>query len=194
MEDIEILRKFIDDDPTAWTKIYEMFYRMVWFRIRRDVSNRADVDELANDVFMKIMGNCNGIDTMNKLKALLRTTAKNVTIDYYRKQQTGKIIKTEEYDSIAESFDSQEINKIYENDELLIQEINKQPKQRKKIILYKLDGYTVKEIAEKLMLSEWTVYNHLKAVKKDLKEKFGDQLKNYGLLMLLVFLWQSLLH
>ena len=198
MREYNILEKFRENDPVAWNKIYKMFYRMVWYIISNDVSNRADVEEMANDVFLKIKDKCNDIETMDQLKALLFTVTTNLTIDYSRRQKTRKMIKTEEYDSIVGSFNDYEQNKFYENNaeqvELVLQEIYKQPEQRQKVVLLFLEGYAIKEIAEKLGISVSTVHNHKSDVIKDLKEKIGDQLKNYGLLLLLIFFLQALYH
>jgi RNA polymerase sigma factor (sigma-70 family) len=194
----EILEKFRANDTIAWTKIYEIFYRTLWYYILRYVSNRSDAEELLNDVFLKIKDNCNGIETMDQLKAKLIVIAKNLIIDYSRRQKTRKNIKTEEYDSIEESLNDHERNKFYERNveqaELILQEIYKQPEQRKTVVLLFWEGFTANEIAGKLGISESTVYNHRLAAKKDLKEKLGDQFNNYGLLLLLIFLLQTLFH
>jgi RNA polymerase sigma-70 factor (ECF subfamily) len=198
MTEKEILEKFRANDPAAWNKVYNMFYRMVWYMISKDVPNHADAEELANDVFLRIKDKCSRIETMDELKAFLLMVTINMVKDYFKKQKTRKIIKTEEYDAIEESLNDYEKNKFYENNtektELALREIYKQPEQRQNVILLLLEGLTTKQIAEKLGISESTVYNHKAAAIKDLKEKLGDQFRNFGLLLLLVLFLQSLLH
>jgi len=194
----EILEKFRANDPAAWNFIYKMFYGMVWYIISRNVPNRYDAEELANDVFLRIKDKCNDIKTMGEFKAFLSTVTINIVKDYFKKQKTRKIIKTEEYDSTMESLNDYEQNKFYEikaeQVALVLQEIYKQPKKRQNVILLLLEGFSSKQVAEKLGISESTVNNHRAAAIKDLKEKLGDQFKNYGLLLLLVMFLQTLIH
>jgi RNA polymerase sigma-70 factor, ECF subfamily len=192
MNECKIIQKFKNNESGAWSILYKRFSRLVGYTISRFVPVSSDVDELINDVFIKARDYCEGKKTFGEFKALLYTVARTLAIDHLKKLK----LKTEELDSWIEAINNDEKYHLCQNKaeetELIYNEIAKQPRKRRKVYQLILEGYTIKEIAEELKISESTVHSHKQQVEKDLKDKFGGQSKNNHLPLVIVFILQIL--
>jgi RNA polymerase sigma-70 factor, ECF subfamily len=77
-----------NNDPTAFTYLYRLYFSQVFTFISFRVSNREDAEDLANTVFEKALG---AIDRYRpkpaQFSTWLYTIAKNCIIDHYRKRR-----------------------------------------------------------------------------------------------------------
>jgi RNA polymerase sigma factor (sigma-70 family) len=182
MTDTEILEKLITNDPTAWSMIHERFKRLVISEIQKKVTNPLDAEELLNDVFVKLQHNCEEVKSIEILKARLFIVINSVTIDYLRKLNLGKNIRTENYDEIEKEIRDESNHYYQENTDTMdniYNEVNNQPPERRRVYLFLLEGLKPKDIAKEMGISQSTVYSHKSAVEKDLINKLGPKARKY---------------
>ncbi len=88
-EDIKTIAvRASDNDPTAFTYLYRLYFSQVFTFINFRVSSREDAEDLTNAVFEKALG---AIDRYRpkpaQFSTWLYTIAKNCIIDHYRKRR-----------------------------------------------------------------------------------------------------------
>ncbi len=134
--------------------------------------------EITNDTFLKFFGTIQKLDVTISLKAWLRKIAVNTAIDYYRKNKkfqnhlevTGELVLPS--------------NSGYALDDLALQDIldiiSRLPEDFKMVFnLYEVEGFSHKEIAEQLGISESSSRVYLTRAKVKLRELVHFHLNDY---------------
>jgi RNA polymerase sigma-70 factor (ECF subfamily) len=130
--------------------------------------NDMEGEEIVNDGFLKIFNNLHKYDFSKPFLAWIRVIFTNTGIDYYRKNQKKEnAINIEGYDFVEEE------TAIYEHisGEELLELIQKLPTSYRMVfVLYVVEGYSHKEIAEKLGIKEGTSKSNLQDARIKLQE------------------------
>mgnify|MGYP005870080691 CR=1 FL=1 len=139
-------------DPQAYSKVYDLYvdriYRFVYFK----VSRQEDAQDLTAEVFLKTWQYIVDGKQVKNLNALFYTIARNLVIDYYRKESRKEI--SLEQDIIQQQeikLDIDQVKKIdtkleYEKIEAKLHYLKDE--YREVIILRYVDGLNITEIAE----------------------------------------------
>lgn len=139
--------------------------------MQRMVKSPEIVDELLQDVFLKVWLNRADIDLSKSFTGWIFTVAQNVIYAYYRKLALDVKMQKHLLETFAEFYDQTEdyiFNK--EKISLLNEAIAKLPAQRKEIFkLCKIEGKSYQEAADILSLSASTVSNQLVSATKYIK-------------------------
>ena len=133
----------------------------------RYTSNREECEEMINDSFLKMFNNLSKYDTTKPFKGWLKTILINTAIDYYRKRQYQSYsIQIDDLE--IEDFNNDVISKI-STDEIM--KIVQQLPESYRIVflLHVVEGFTHKEIAEKLQIGEGTSKSNLRDARKKLQ-------------------------
>ena len=136
----------------------------------RYLSQKEDSEDIVEDIFVKVYFK---IDKFNKEKGSFKTwiyrIAKNTI---YNKLKERKIKKISYIDLYT---DDKDVEKKYENDEIIQNAINKLKKEYKMVILlYYSKGLKYKEISEILNIPQNTVKTRLRRAKEILKNELKD--------------------
>lgn len=91
IEKIKKARK--EERDTLLEEIYNEYYKLVCFIISRYIENNLDIEELANDVFVKFFQNIYSI--RSSIKYYLTTTAKNISLNYLKRKKQNAICDDE---------------------------------------------------------------------------------------------------
>jgi RNA polymerase sigma-70 factor (family 1) len=166
--DLIIFHSVKRGDLSAFEILFTKYYSQLCFYSFK-YTNRDDVaEEIVSDVFHILWEKKESIDIKISIKAYLYTITKNNSINYLNKKKqpldfnVGDKVLTNLTDSIHLSSTT-----IDKNDDFFMMsaKLNKLlaelPPQRKKILLLYREGFTPKEIAENLHLSEKTIRNTL---------------------------------
>jgi RNA polymerase sigma factor (sigma-70 family) len=134
--------------------------------------------EIVNDSFLKFFGSIKNFDEFQSVKSWLRRITVNTSIDFYRKNK--KIREQLEINEQTEVF--HEVNAIgnlaYED---LIALLNQLPDDQKLVFnLYEVEGYSHKEIAGRLKITESSSRVYLARAKAKLRELVHTHLKEYA--------------
>jgi RNA polymerase sigma-70 factor (ECF subfamily) len=152
----------------AQKALYETHYGALMGVCLRYASNRDDAQDILHEGFIKILNNIGRYQPGTSLLAWMRRIIVNTAIDYYRMQARRR---TEDLEA---AYDVQS----YEPDalsQLTVQEIigciqRLTPAYRSVFNLYVVDGYSHKEIADMLDITESTSRSNLVKARAKLKE------------------------
>ena len=168
--DIQILiRGCLENNRNAQERLYKRFYPVLMPLCVRYVRDRNDALEVLNDAFLKVFKQLSTYDTSKAMLATwMRRIVINTAIDHLRRQKT---IRDREMfpDHIEEpGIDNEAISKM--NGEELLRLIRQLPVTTRLVFnLYGIDGFSHREIAEMLGISEGTSRWHLSDARRQLK-------------------------
>lgn len=152
----------------VFEEIYNQYFNLVCFIIAKYVTNTMDVEELANEVFVKFYKRILTTEIL-QIKYYLISSAKNSALNYL--YQNKDIVEyNDDYTLLAK----EESNVEYQN---LIKEMQRflNEEQINIILLYNIYGYSFKEIASKYQSNEKTIktkyYRALKFFRKETKHE-----------------------
>lgn len=167
--------------------LFKKYYAFVSIAVLRLIADPETAEDIAQEVFMEIWKRRNALDIQISLKAYLRKTAVNKTLNYIRHQ---KNYKSEELSDQQFELHAPE-NTMVETNELqsLIEQAVEQLPERCKLVfkLSRLEEMSYQEIADKLDISVKTVENQIVKALKQLRETLRPFL-NGGLLSLVWWL------
>ena len=162
-----LIEACMENDPVAQKLLVEKYYAYAKSIGLRYASDPESAKEIVSDSFLKVFNNLNKYDHSQSFQTWLRAIVVNTAIDYYRKN----LKKLQEVTSeIPDRIDLNEdiLYRISAREILgLIQKLS--PAYRMVFSLYVLDGYTHKEIAEMLGISEGTSKSNLQDARKKLQ-------------------------
>ena len=146
-------------DVCAFNELFFNYYDKVFNFCQKFLFREADAEEITQEVFIVVWQNRKNIKCTTSFTSYLFGIAKNKIYNLYRSTVYAEsyinyiLLSDTEFDYVTEKdvlFN--ELNKIYED---LIQQL---PERRRKIfILSRKEGYTYRDIAQELNISENTV-------------------------------------
>jgi RNA polymerase sigma-70 factor, ECF subfamily len=147
------------ENASAQRALIKLYYGYVKSIALRYSSNNDLAAEILNDSFLKIFNNLHKYDEKQAFKGWLRTITVNTAIDYYRKN--SQLPDYEDLDNVHVADITEDAVSRISSEEILglVQKLS--PAYRMVFSLYVIDGYTHKEIAEKLGIKEGTSKSNL---------------------------------
>lgn len=158
----------------AFTELYDRYSAMLYGVICRIVNDRADAENLLQDVFVKIWNNLDTYDaSKGRLATWLLNIARNTAIDFIRSKVFIQRQKNQNIDSLV-SLPQQTPAMTMDTDTIgLKQIVERMSKNYREIIewLY-FDGYTQQEISDNFNLPLGTVKTRSRMALKELRTHF----------------------
>lgn len=175
----KLIQDVIKGKRKAQLELYRLCFSVLMSVCSRYKNNKEDAAFLANDAFLKILKNLNKYDEKNPFEAWIRRITINVVIDDYRKnkKRIGMFETVDEFDHTASEIKYfNEIDKEMGEEEVY-QCLLKLPLATRTVFsLFAIDGFSHKEISEKLEISLETSKWHMKEARKRLKVIVAKQL------------------
>jgi RNA polymerase sigma factor (sigma-70 family) len=164
------IEKLINNDRRAQLLLYEKCFSILMSVAIRYKNNEEDAKSLAISAFLKILTNIENYNPKIPFEAWIRRISINNAIDDFRKNQKRKDIV--EYKDEIKFEKNYTINE-YEY-EIRAEELNsillKLPKATNTVFnLFAIDGYSHKEISERIGITINTSKWHVKEARKKLK-------------------------
>lgn len=156
----------------AQRALVELYYGYVMSIALRYSSGTMDAEEILNDTFLKVFTNLHKYDDQQPFKAWLRSITVNTAIDAFRKRSItmDSLLPLEAAAGI--DFNEDIIQNLSAEEILaLVQSLS--PVYRMVFTLYAIEGYSHKEIAAKLGISEGTSKSNLRDARLRLQEKMA---------------------
>lgn len=157
----------VNNEKWAQKKIYEDHYPIMFPLCCRYSNNQEDALDIMHDGFIKVFRNMHRYQAGTSLNSWIKRIMVNTAIDFYRKRKRRR---TEDIDNaIAVSSDNVDVVSELSAQEILeaLQELS--PAYRSVFNLYIIEGYSHKEVAEKLGISESTSRSNLVKARSKLK-------------------------
>lgn len=166
------IEKLKNKDNEAFEYLYNNTKRLVFTVIIAIVKDYSTTEDLMQDTYIKMVENINSYDVKYKFTTWIATIARNTALDYYRKSKKQFSVDVTEneylfpktYNDAAEEYNTNYLLKILTDEE------------REVVMLYALDDFKHREIAEILNKPIGTItwlYNQ--AMKKLRKEHFDER-------------------
>jgi RNA polymerase sigma factor (sigma-70 family) len=169
-DDIQILvRGCLKNDRRAQEELYKRYYPAMMSLCLRYVRERSDAVEVMNDAWLKVFKKLSRYDAAKAaLYTWMRTIVINTALDALRKQKAIRSHEVQGIDEEATGIDNDAISKL-SGDELLGL-INQLPVTTRLVFnLYSIDGFSHREIAAMLGISDGTSRWHLSDARRQLK-------------------------
>lgn len=129
------------------------------------VGDRDLAQDVLQDSFIKIFDKIKGFNLVGSLEGWIRRIVSNTAIDYVRKQSRLQNYITEKEEIEDEVYEPNALQQLQTQD-VLIQVARLPDGARVVFNLYALEGYTHKEIAEKLNITEGTSKSQFNRARK----------------------------
>lgn len=191
LSDAEILLIAETDKRKAFELAFNQFWEPLYRKARRKVQDENAAKDLVQDVFIVLWGSFDKLKGNEMLLPYLYAVLRNKILKLFEKDEVRlryavKVSSAEE--NLEPSSHQLLLNK--ELRAVISKEIDKMPTRMKEIYILKKDkDFSIKEIAQKLSLSEQTVKNQLLSAYRRLKEG----LKHYGSSLCISFMLYLLL-
>lgn len=169
----KIVEGCLQSQRSARRELYDKYSKQMYSISLRYAKNREDADDIFQQAFYLIFKNLGQLKNPNALSGWVKTIFVNTAIDHNRKIDYSVQGNVEDYDKMEGGFYSNEALSKIGTDELvrLIQDL---PKAYRKVFnMYAIDGFTHREIAEKLSISEGTSKSNLHGARRILKKKIA---------------------
>ncbi|HIE27510.1 TPA: sigma-70 family RNA polymerase sigma factor [Candidatus Poribacteria bacterium] len=190
--DVDLMLKFQAGDVSAFEQLMHKHQKSVINTIYRFIGNRAEAEELAQEVFLKVYNSAQKYKPKAKFSTWLYKIVTNLCLNELRRRR----LETVPLDDLAEEIpplskggkrgdfiDAGQIppDIALEKNELVAlikKAVESLPeKQRMALILREYDGLSYKEIAEVMGCSVASVQSRLQRAKATLKEKLAFYVK-----------------
>lgn len=174
----DFIEACIAKERWAQKQLYEENYTLLLGVCHRYSSNQDDALDILHEGFIKILTNIHKYQPGTSLVAWMRRIMINTAIDYYRMQTRRRT------DDIETAFEVQS-NEPDALSKLTVQEIinciqQLSPAYRSVFNLYVVEGFSHKEIAEMLYITESTSRSNLVKARSKLKDLLSTSISHYG--------------
>jgi RNA polymerase sigma-70 factor (ECF subfamily) len=156
----------------AQFELYRKCYGILMGICLRYQRNSADAEELLNMGFLKIVTKLDKYHDDIPFEAWIRRIMINTIIDEFRKNKKAKaVIEYTDFNGVHESksVSLNEADMIFEAEELEIMIRSLPPVSQKVFNMHVIDGYSHKEVAEKMDISVGTSKWHVSNARKILR-------------------------
>lgn len=168
-----VLAKFKQGDESAFTFLYEHYWRKVYRFAEIYLTDKDEIKEVVQDVFIKLWESRAKINEDRDIDGLLFIMTRNIVFDYFRKslnKVTVKLTAFEVAEKIAVPGEDLDAKDLLEYIWKLVSLLP--PRQQEVFTMSRKQQLTNKEIAEQLSITEKAVernlYLSLKFIKKNL--------------------------
>ncbi len=185
-EDNDLLLWLKQGDCEAFNEIYSRYHAMLYTLGMRYIKSRPDVEDILQQIFVKLWTSRNVIYVTTNLRSYLFAMTKHALINYIRDNTTAlqhnyKLVQQRpNYDDDLYTY----ADKHHLHDILHIG-IQQLPPQQKLIATMRCEGYSNQEIAKKLNLSINTINTHYRACVRNLKQLLDSFVKLIVIVILL---------
>lgn len=175
-------RKYLEGDEEAFFRIVKEYKDGLVFYINSIVNNIGVSEELCEDTFVRIGVKKPKNNDKASFKTWLYTIARNLSIDYLRKQKKVVLLSIDSINDVLSEEGPEEVLLKGEKKKVIVSAINKlSPKYKSIIILKYFKGFSNREISIIMKLNkhsvETTIYRAKSALKSEL-EKEGVTYEN----------------
>lgn len=165
----QLIKECIRNNRLAQERLYKYYYEDMFCTCQRYTEDAHDALSILNDAFLKVFLHISQYKKeAGNFKAWLKTIVINTAIDYTRRCK--KQIRLIHIDSITEQGNDDFTLHYNWNQEELLQHFKQLPAVTRVVInLFAFDGYSHRDIAAQLNITETTSRWHLAEARKRLK-------------------------
>jgi RNA polymerase sigma factor (sigma-70 family) len=174
MTDSELVKQVLDGNQGACRFLVLKYQRLVFHVVRRILVHNEDVEDICQEVFMKVFSQLKNFRGAARFSTWVATIAYNTAITSYTRQKR-KWDKEVEVERVAEWFPGEDDSLVYESEEIkrhLLALIETLPVHYRTVLtLFYLEEFSYREIEEITGMPSGTVKSYLSRAKFLLKGK-----------------------
>jgi len=172
LSDDDLIRGCRENNRKSQEMLYRRYAKAMYNLCLIYESDRDNAKDILQDAFIKIFRNIASFDREGSLKGWMKKIITNTAIDHYRKNcSEAQFIPLE---NIVQPFSNEESVASILNTEDIISQVNRLPDGARMIFqLYAIEGYSHKEIADLLNISEGTSKSQINRAKQLLQQWIG---------------------
>lgn len=175
MKDAELVKQILNGNNNAFRFLVAKHQRLVLHVVGRIVQNQEDVEDICQEVFIKVFRKLKRFRGESKLSTWIARIAYNTSISHVRKANRNECSYDAQPVLVAAENDRALNQKIIERDEAkkyLLEMIEELPENYRIVLtLFHLEEFSYKEIEEITEMPEGTIKSYLSRARKILKEK-----------------------
>lgn len=177
MTDAQLLEAILRQDAKAQRLLYERFARKMFGVCLRYTKTKAEAEDYLQDGFLKVFQKLSSYKGEGSLEGWIRRVIVNTCLDHIRQQK----VHWNELEAVHEPAENAKVLEKLQASDLL--DIIRQlpPGFRTVFNLFAIEGYTHKEIAEMLNISEGTSKSQYARARMSLVEKVNNIQQEKGL-------------
>lgn len=179
-------------DQLALEELMSRYKGPLALSMSRLIKSREDIEELLQELFLRVWKNRDKLDTERYL-AYLYKIAENLVYDRLRKAAREKRLSVDYFTHIIEAYSHIEEG-IFSKEllELLQRGIQQLPEQRRRVFeLCKIEGKSYEEVSQLLSISVATVNSHITNANASIKAYF-KQHPELASMVLLLFIFADI--
>lgn len=170
--DITLLDGCLANDRKAQKLLYEQFYEFAMTIALRYSRDEMDAADIMSHAFVKIFRNIRSYDsTKGSLHAWIKRIVVNEGLDHIKSRE--RFSENVELETVAEPTISNSVLEQMGAEEIMELVAKLPPATHAVFVLYAVEGYNHREIAEKLGISEGTSKWHLSEARKTLQKQLA---------------------
>lgn len=171
----DLIRGCLEGDRQMQQELYNRFAGKMYAVCLRYANNAEDAQDLLQDGFIKVFRNLHRFRFEGSFEGWIRRVFINSSIEHFRKKSVQLSKVSEKEENTIEDADISALDNLAEKDIVsLIQELS--PGYRTVFNLYVVEGYSHKEIADQLGISEGTSKSQLARARSILQKKVSQYL------------------
>lgn len=184
--DAQLVKATVEGDPQAFEEIVERYQRLVFNIIYHYMGRRNEVEDLAQEVFLKAFRALETFDATRPLKSWIGRITANTCLDEIRKAPKRKVWSFADLGGDEESkieyfyerfgqhssLTEKDVEDLFELLEKLMERLNRKDKMA--FVLRELEGLSYPEIAKALQSSELAVRLRVSRSKKRLQKDLEE--------------------
>ena len=173
----DLIKGCIEGDRQMQKELYARFAPKMYAVCLRYANNNNDAQDLLQEGFIKVYKNLHRFRAEGSFEGWIRRVFINSSIEHYRRKVQNLATVSEKEENTIEGTDISALDTLAEKDILnLIQQLS--PGYRTVFNLYVVEGYSHKDIGEKLGISEGTSKSQLARAKSILQKKVTQYLSD----------------
>lgn len=173
MTDEQLVKECVAGNPIAQKTFYDRFAKKMMGVCLRYTSNYEEAQDILQDAFVKIYGKLPEFESKGSLEGWIRRIIVNTALDQYRKNK--KYLNDVDVDSVEFMLEKKDFIVESMNAEDLLKVVQAIPEGYRIVFnLFAIEGYSHKEIADKLGVTESTSKSQYSRAKKLLRQILID--------------------
>ena len=189
MQDLEIIEKVLCNDHAAFELLIKKYQNLVYSTCFRLLKNKADSEDISQDVFMEIFRSIVHLKNIEDMSGWIFRISYSKCISFLRRKNPAKASSNTDPEDAVKQIDKHPKHNNQETPEkaleqkeasiVLFEKIDQLPdNQKRAILLHKFDGYSHKEICEKMDLSQASVESLIYRAKVSLRKSLVSYFEN----------------
>lgn len=182
MNDFDLVKQIQNENASAFQYLVSKYQKLVFHIAWRMNGNQADVEDIAQDIFMKVFKSLKSFKGDSKLSTWIASIAYKTCADAYKKKANSKIelseqinlVETSSYNNTLVEISEMEMKKIIQN---IVAKLP--PNYQTVLSLYYFEEFSHTEINEITKMPIGTIKSYLSRARlmfKDIAEKiYGDE-------------------